>query len=111
MTAPAYRLEFSPSAERDLEAILEWISEASGYPDRAVDYVTRIQKFCDDLVVFPKRFAPADDIASGLRIAGFERRATIAYLVDDAGGRVIIVGIFAAGRDVDALLAKRASSS
>ena len=41
-----------------------------------------------------------DDISPGLRIAGFERRVTIAFAVDD--DRVTILRMFYGGRDWEA---------
>ncbi len=58
--------------------------------------------FCEDLGAFPHRGRARDDIRSGLRTVGFERRVVIAFAV--LGQTVVIVGIFYGGRDYEAVL-------
>jgi plasmid stabilization system protein ParE len=48
------------------------------------------------LILLPNA-VPRDDIRPGLRVVGFERRATIAFRVED--DRVTILRIFHGGRD------------
>jgi hypothetical protein len=43
-----------------------------------------------------------DDILPGLRVVGFERRVTIAFLI--TADAVLIEGVFYGGRDFDAIL-------
>ncbi len=54
------------------------------------------------LGTFPKRGAPRGDIRPGLRIMGFERRATIVFQVGIA--EVVIVRIFHGGQNVQRAL-------
>jgi plasmid stabilization system protein ParE len=45
-----------------------------------------------------------DDIRPGLRITNFRGRTMIAFFVDDALQRVVILGIFQAGRNYESVL-------
>ena len=46
-----------------------------------------------------------DDLLPGLRVTGFERRVTIAFVVTEAA--VLIEGIFYGGRDFEGTLRAR----
>ena len=63
-------------------------------------YVGRIVDFCNGLSTFPLRGTQRDDLLSGLRVTGFERRVTIAFIVTTEA--VLIEGIFYGGRDFEA---------
>ena len=56
--------------------------------------------FCNGLSTFPLRGTQRDDLLSGLRVTGFERRVTIAFIV--TAEAVLIEGIFYGGRDFEA---------
>ncbi len=60
-------------------------------------YISRILLFCRSLDMFPNRGTSRDDVLPGLRIVGFERRVTIAFIVTDA--TVLIEGVFYGGQD------------
>jgi toxin ParE1/3/4 len=97
----AYKVTFRPKAEADLLALYRYIAGESGAV-RAGDYVSRIEKACMALATFPKRGTRRDDIATGLRTIGFERRVTIAFRVlKDA---VEIVAIAYADRNFESEL-------
>ena len=49
---------------------------------------------------FPLRGTQRDDLLPGLRVTGFERRVTIAFVV--TADAVLIEGIFYGGRDFEA---------
>ena len=68
--------------------------------ERADGYVGRIVDFCNGLSTFPLRGTQRDDLLSGLRVTGFERRVTIAFIV--TAETVLIEGIFYGGRDFEA---------
>ena len=74
--------------------------------ERADGYVGRIVDFCNGLSTFPLRGTQRDDLLSGLRVTGFERRVTIAFIV--TAEAVLIEGIFYGGRDFEAELRDRA---
>ena len=68
--------------------------------ERADGYVGRIVDFCNGLSTFPLRGTQRDDLLPGLRVTGFERRVTIAFIV--TAEAVLIEGIFYGGRDFEA---------
>ncbi len=90
------RVLFTASAERQLENLHRYITQQSG--ERVANgYAGRIVAFCRGLSTFPLRGAARDDLLPGLRTLGFERRATIAFMVTvDA---VLIEGVFYGGQD------------
>ena len=93
-----YKVSFLPDAEADLFALYRYISERSA-PERAGEYITRIEGACMALATFPERGAKRDDLAPGIRIIGFERRVTIAFRIEK--DTVRIVRIFYGGRDFE----------
>ena len=90
---------FTASAERQLDSLHRYISNHAG--ERTADrYIGRIIAFCEELSTFPLRGAARDDLLPGLRTIGFERRATIAFIVmPDA---VVVEGVFYGGQDFEA---------
>lgn len=94
------RVKFTPFAERQLDELHRYITLASGYESRADAYIERIVAFCLKLETFPQRGHRADDILAGLRLIGFERRATIAFIIHEEV--VLIEGIFYGGQDIEA---------
>jgi toxin ParE1/3/4 len=93
------RVNYQFQAENDLQDIFTYIMEQSSSADTASRYTDRIKSFCDSFVTFPRRGTQRDDLYPGIRLIGFERRVTIAFIVND--DTVQIVRIFYAGRDVD----------
>ena len=63
----------------------------------ALRYVERLESWCLGFELAAERGHARDDIRPGLRIAGFERRVTLAFTVSDE--RVTIVRLFWGGRD------------
>jgi toxin ParE1/3/4 len=87
----------SPEARQDLRELYDYINENAG-AGRALAYLERIEIYCRGFAVLPERGTRRDDIRPGLRIVGFERRATIAFhLADDT---VVIDRILYGGRDL-----------
>jgi toxin ParE1/3/4 len=95
---------FTPLAERHLDSLHQYITGHAS-EERADKYVGRIVAFCKSLTTFPMRGTPRDDLLPGLRVTGFERRVTIAFVVTDAA--VLIEGIFYGGRDFEATFRDR----
>jgi len=89
-------VEISQDARDDLFALYDWIAEA-GSPDTALAYVERIEAFCTGLDLASERGSLRDDVRPGLRIVGFERSATIAFMVEDK--RVVVLRVFYGGRN------------
>jgi toxin ParE1/3/4 len=96
----ARRPIFAPESEHDLIQIYQFIAEHAGLAV-AMAYVERIEESCFKLLDFPERGARRDDLRPGLRVVGFERRASIAFHFDAKA--VTIDRILYAGRDVSAL--------
>lgn len=97
----SHRVAFRPSAERDLFRLYDHIAGESSV-ERAGDFIERSEEACLSLRTFPERGTRRDDIRPGLRVMGFERRATIVFRV--RGGIVEIVRIFYAGQDYERVL-------
>jgi toxin ParE1/3/4 len=93
------KVTFTPLAERQLDDLYEYVATRAD-PARADSYVDRIVAYCETLKTFPQRGHKRDDVMPGLRIIGFERRVTIAFLV--TADAVLIEGILYGGRDIPA---------
>lgn len=90
------RVDFAPEAEVDLNELYDWIAgEAS--PTVAIGYIERVEAFCQRLSIGSERGHLRNDIRPNLRIVGFERRLTIAFVVGPE--TVTILRVFAGGRD------------
>jgi len=96
-----HRVVFAPEARDDLFRLYLFIAERSS-DARALAYVQRIKAFCLGFAEFPERGTRRDDLLSGLRVIGFERRVSLAFHVDD--DKVIFDRIFYGGRDLAALI-------
>lgn len=91
-----YKVGFRPAAETDLFGLYEHIAKEAGLA-AAGGYVERIEAACLDLATFPERGTQRDDLLPGIRIMGFERRATILFRV--LKSEVVIVRILYGGQD------------
>jgi toxin ParE1/3/4 len=96
-----YEISFRPAAEADLVRLYDYIAEASGLAV-AGGYIDRLEAACLSLETLPERSTRRDDIRPGLRILGFERRATIVFPVLER--EVVIVRIFYGGQDYETAL-------
>lgn len=92
---------FAPEARDDLLALYDWIASAAS-PGVALSYIERIEAFCLGFSHVSERGTRRDDIRSGLRIVGFERRVTIAFAVNEE--RVTILRIFYGGRNWEEIM-------
>lgn len=96
----AHKLLIRPSAESDLDSLYEYIAQQS--PRNAIEFTRRIRAKCEELTLFPERGAPREDLESGLRLFGFERRAVILFRVGRS--EVEIVRVLYGGRDLQRIL-------
>ena len=64
-------------------------------------YLERIRSYCERFEIAPKRGVLRNDIRPGLRLVGFERRAVIAFTVEE--DEVRIVRILYGGRDLESV--------
>ena len=87
---------FAPEARADLLALYEWIS-AKASPGVAMRYIERIERYCSGFDLASQRGHMRDDIRTGLRVIGFERRVTIAFTVSDQA--VTILRLFYGGQN------------
>jgi plasmid stabilization system protein ParE len=91
---------YSPQAEAHLLALFSQIAVAAS-PEIAARYTDAIVEQCESLVTFPMRGAQRDDLHPGLRVFGFRRRVSIAFLVESDS--VIIAGIFYGGQNLESI--------
>jgi toxin ParE1/3/4 len=96
-----YEVSFRPQAEADLFDLYRYLAHRAGR-EVAGRYVRRIEAACMAHERIPERGTRRDDIRPGLRVMGFERRATIVFQVVEA--EVVIVRIFYGGRDYEQIL-------
>ncbi len=96
------KVAFTLLAERQLNELHAYISQNAG-ERRATTYIERILAACRSLAMFPNRGMRRDRILPGLRTIGFERRVTIAFIVE--AERVVIEGIFYGGQDYESSFA------
>jgi toxin ParE1/3/4 len=87
-------------AEGHVAAIYAYIATRSG--EARADLVTdRLLAVCEGLEHFPERGTRRDDIHPGLRVMGYRRQATIAFVVEPT--RVVIHAILGRGQDIERL--------
>jgi plasmid stabilization system protein ParE len=91
-------VRLSPEAQTDLVHIHEYIVERSGSAITADRYIGRIAGFLSSFDTFPERGTLRNEVRPGLRIIGFERRVSVAFMIEDDD--VIILRILAAGREL-----------
>jgi toxin ParE1/3/4 len=94
-------VEFSPEALADLLDLYDYIAARDG-AERAIGYIDRIEDCCRSLSSFPERGIRRDDLRTGLRVLGFERRAVIAFCI--TADTVIVLRILYGGRDLETVL-------
>lgn len=90
------RVVFAPEAGDDLVGLYDWIAEQAS-PSVAMSYLDRVEAFCQRLRIGSERGHLRSDVRPGLRIIGFERRLTIAFVVGE--DTVTILRVFTAGRN------------
>lgn len=93
-----YPIRLTDAAETDLERIYQGISERAS-PGIARGYVNRILGYLAGFDVFPERGRVRDEIRPGLRIVGFERRVSIAFVVE--AEEVVVLRILYAGQQLE----------
>ncbi len=93
-----YRIRLTPEAKDDLRNIGTFIRHRTS-ATVARSYVGRITRFIAGFDTFPERGSVHNEIRPGLRMIGFERRVTVAFLID--GQEVVFLRILYAGRQFD----------
>ncbi|MER9859124.1 MULTISPECIES: type II toxin-antitoxin system RelE/ParE family toxin [unclassified Mesorhizobium] len=92
-----YRIVFHPKAEAELEQLYDDTAGRAS-PAIAWNFIAGIRDHCLGLSTFPQRGTERVEIMPGLRIVGYRRAVSTAFAVE--GGRVLILGIFYAGRNI-----------
>ena len=87
---------YNPEAERDLLDLYEYLANA-GSPMIATAYMSQVKAWLDGFDVGAERGTLRGDLRPSLRIIGFERRITVAFMVDDT--QVVILRLFYGGQD------------
>lgn len=94
-----YQIRLTDEAESDLVRIYGFVREKSASISVARNYVARIRTFLDGFEAFPERGSTRDHVRSGLRIVGFERRISVAFVVEPT--EVVILRILYAGQQFE----------
>jgi len=98
----SYAVSFSPEALRQIDALEDYIADSSGSTLSAERYISRLMNSCRSLGQSPYRGTAREDLGSGYRTTGFERRITILFAV--IGETVTIAGIYYGGRQHEGAL-------
>ena len=103
----SYQVRFAAEALADLAHIFADLLPVAGEP-LARDFLGRLEGACLKLATFPERGSLRAAIRPGLRIIGYRRQASIAFVVSDT--EVLILRVFWRGADTEALLAGNAEA-
>ncbi len=90
------RVLIAPEAAADINEIYDWVAKAAS-PQVAIGYIGRIETFCRELGTGGERGHLRADVRPGLRIMGFERRLTVAFVVGEE--TVTVLRVFATGQN------------
>ena len=88
---------FSPKTIADIAELLDYLLPLAG-ERTARHFVDDLMDHCQSAATFPERGLRRDDLARGLRIVGYRRRASNAFLVHDQS--ITIMRIFYGGREI-----------
>lgn len=92
-----YRIIYHPKAEAELDKLYDDLATEAGSVI-AGDYVDGVITFIEALNIFPERGTVRTGAIPGLRIIGYRRSISVAFTV--IGEEVLILGVFARGRDI-----------
>ncbi|MBY3380815.1 type II toxin-antitoxin system RelE/ParE family toxin [Rhizobium laguerreae] len=91
-----YSIRLTDEAELDLAGIYNFVRKTSASSIVARDYVARIKTFVSGFEAHPERGSVRDHVRPGLRIVGFERRVSVAFVVEPT--EVVVLRILYAGQ-------------
>lgn len=74
---------FAPQARHDLVELADWIAERAG-AETALAYAAPLEAYCMGFELLGERGQRRNDLRPGLRIIGFERRVTVAFMVSES---------------------------
>jgi toxin ParE1/3/4 len=92
-----YRIIYHDKADAELDELYEQIALRAG-PVIAGNYVRGIYDFVDGLTTFPERGTVREGNIPGLRIIGYRRSVSVAFVVK--GNDVMILGVFHRGQNI-----------
>ena len=92
-----YRIVYHEKSEGELDELYENIALRAGLAI-AGNYVGSILDFIDSLRTFPERGTIRQSNIPGLRIIGYRRSVSIAFVVQD--DVVMILGVFHRGQNI-----------
>ncbi|WP_421359167.1 type II toxin-antitoxin system RelE/ParE family toxin [Agrobacterium rosae] len=87
-----YDVRLSPEAEADLVDIYQYVRVAFQSPAVARQYLDRVTSHLFSFDVFPERGSLRNDIRPGLRMVGFERTISVAFMIEDESVIILRVG-------------------
>ena len=89
------RLNFTPEAERQLNALDDWITEKAS-ADVARRFVSAVLDHIDGILAFPPAGRSRHDVRPGMRTTSFNKRTLVAYEIDESSGELVvnILGLF-----------------
>ena len=91
-----YSIRLTDEAELDLASIYSFVRKTSASSTVARDYVARIKTFVSGFETHPERGSVRDHVRPGSRIVGFERRVSVAFVVEPT--EVVVLRILYAGQ-------------
>jgi toxin ParE1/3/4 len=91
---------YAPEFEEDIYKLFDFIVARTN-TQTALNYISRIETFCNGLELASERGTLRNDIRTGLRIIGFERRAVVAFTVEEY--RVVVLRFFSGGKNWEAI--------
>lgn len=91
-----YQVRFADTARDDLARIFDDLLVVAGEA-LARSFVDRLIEACLKLEAFPARGTVRDEVRPGLRLIGYRRQATIAFVVREDD--VIVLRVFRRGQD------------
>lgn len=99
------RINYTPEAQQQLDALDDWITEKASR-DVAQRFISAVLDCIDGILVFPRAGRARDDVRQGLRTTTFKKRTLIAYEVDESSGELVVnvLGVFHGGQDWEAAL-------
>ncbi|MBM9514078.1 type II toxin-antitoxin system RelE/ParE family toxin [Desulfogranum marinum] len=99
-----YNVYLLPDAIKDLEGIYDYITEQSGYPERAWAYIEKLRDKCQKLETAPLRGQKRNDLMEKLRVYPLDKKAVAAFVVNEDEQTVSILNIFYGGRNYEAIM-------
>ncbi|MBX4937444.1 type II toxin-antitoxin system RelE/ParE family toxin [Rhizobium binae] len=91
-----HHIRLTDEAELDLARIYAFVRKKSASAVVAREYVARIRTFVGGFETYPERGSLREHIRPGLRVIGFERRVSVAFVVEPT--EVVIIRILYAGQ-------------